>query len=100
MPKRPLRAGGGTADNKGSARQAGAARNGDAGEKRTMLMEEVCARENLMNAYRRVVRNAGAPICPVRRRLQRVCEVKAGGRTRNDIAGEIPYETAPAADQP
>jgi group II intron reverse transcriptase/maturase len=61
MLKRPRRAGGGAAEGKGFARQAGTARNGNAGDKRTMIMEEVCARENLMNAYRRVMRNAGAP---------------------------------------
>ena len=27
-----------------------------------MLMEEVCARENLIEAYKRVVQNAGAPV--------------------------------------
>lgn len=59
-PERTRRVGGGTAEGTGIARQAGAAREGDAGEGASMLMEEVCARENLMAAYRRVVRNGGA----------------------------------------
>jgi len=61
MLKRARRAGGGTAEGMGKARQAATAREENAGKKTTMLMEEVCARENLMKAYRRVVRNAGAP---------------------------------------
>ena len=61
MLKRARRAGGGTAEGTGHARQTDTAREGNAGEKTTMLMEEVCARENLMKAYKRVVRNAGAP---------------------------------------
>jgi len=60
-PKRARRAGGGTAEGTGNARQAGTAREGNAGEETKTLMEEVCARENLMKAHRRVVRNAGAP---------------------------------------
>ncbi len=61
MPERTLRVGGGTAEGRGNVRQTGTACNGNAGDEETKLMEEVCARENLMAAYRRVVRNAGAP---------------------------------------
>jgi RNA-directed DNA polymerase len=59
-PERARRAGGGTAEDTGRARQAGTACNGQAGDGAPMLMEEVCARENLLGAYRRVVRNGGA----------------------------------------
>ena len=59
-PERTRKAGGGTAEGPGSERQAGTACNGQAGERVPMLMEEVCARENLMAAYRRVVQNGGA----------------------------------------
>jgi len=52
--------GSGTAEGTGGARQAGTVREGDAGEGSLKLMEEVCARKNLMRAYRRVVRNGGA----------------------------------------
>ena len=54
------RVGGGTAEGKGIARQAGTAREGYSGDGAPMLMEEVCARENLLAAHRRVVRNGGA----------------------------------------
>ena len=60
-PERARRVGGGTAEGTGRARQADTAREGNAGEGAPMLMEEVCARQNLMAAYRRVVRNGGAP---------------------------------------
>lgn len=59
--KRALRVGGGTAEGRGNARQADAVCEGNAGEEATMLMEEVCSRENLIKAYKRVVRNGGAP---------------------------------------
>jgi len=59
-PERARRAGGGTAKGTGIARQAGTAREEHTGEKTQMLMEEVCARENLIKAHRRVVQNAGA----------------------------------------
>ena len=55
-PERARRVGGGTAEGTGNARQADTAREGDAGEGAPMLMEEVCARQNLMAAHRRVVR--------------------------------------------
>ena len=60
MPERPRRAGGGTAEGTGGERQAPAARGREAGAETSMLMEEVLRRENLMAAYGRVVRNAGA----------------------------------------
>ena len=60
-PERARRAGGGTAEGTGNERQAGTAREGKAGDGAPMLMEEVCARQNLMAAYQRVVRNGGAP---------------------------------------
>ena len=60
-PERARRAGGGTAEGTGIVRQADTARDGDTGDGAPMLMEEVCARANLLAAYRRVVRNGGAP---------------------------------------
>lgn len=60
-PERVLEGGGGIAKGQDVVRQAGTAREGDAGEGALMLMKEVCARENMLAAYRRVLRNAGAP---------------------------------------
>lgn len=60
-PERARRVGGGTAEGTGNVRQADTARKGQAGEGAPMLTEEVCARQNLMAAHRRVVRNGGAP---------------------------------------
>lgn len=60
-PKRPRRAGGGTADGTGNARLAPAARQDQAGDGAQLLMEEVLRRENILAAYQRVVRNGGAP---------------------------------------
>jgi len=60
-PERTRRVGGGTAEGTGRAHQAGTAREENAGEGPPMLMEKVCARENLKAAHRRVVRNGGAP---------------------------------------
>lgn len=60
-PERVRRVGGGTAEGMGIARQADTAREEYAGDGVPMLMEKVCARENLLAAYRRVVRNGGAP---------------------------------------
>ncbi len=59
-PERARRAGGGTAEGMGTVRQAGAARRAQAGEEAPQLMEEVLRRENVVKAYRRVVRNGGA----------------------------------------
>jgi len=61
MLERARRVGGGTAEGTGIARQADTAREEYAGDRASMLMEKVCARENLLAAYRRVVRNGGAP---------------------------------------
>ena len=61
MPERPREAGGGTAEIPGAERQARPAREGDAVEGAPGLMEEVLRRENVLAAYKRVVRNGGAP---------------------------------------
>jgi len=60
-PELTRRAGGGTAEGTGGVRQTDTARDGYPGDGAPMLMEEVCARANLLTAYRRVVRNGGAP---------------------------------------
>jgi len=60
-PERARRAGGGTAEGTGGARQADTAREGHAGDEAAMLLEEVCERGNLIAAHGRVVRNGGAP---------------------------------------
>jgi len=61
MPERPRRVGDGIAERKGNECQTATACNGHAGDGSAELMEEVCARENLMTAYKRVVGNGGAP---------------------------------------
>ncbi len=61
MPERPRRAGGGTAEGTGFARQADTARGEHAGDGAPSLMEEALCRENLLAAHDRVVRNGGAP---------------------------------------
>lgn len=61
MPERPRRAGDRIADGKGTARQADTVRIGSTGDEASTLMERVVRRENLLAAYRRVVRNGGAP---------------------------------------
>ncbi|MCH7890909.1 MAG: group II intron reverse transcriptase/maturase [Gemmatimonadetes bacterium] len=58
--ERAGRVGGGTAEGTGAARQAFRAPGEQAGDETVELMEEVLRRENLMAAYRRVVRNKGA----------------------------------------
>jgi RNA-directed DNA polymerase len=60
-PERPRKVGGGTAEDTGFERQADTARQGKAGDETSRLMEEVLRRENILAAYRRVVRNGGAP---------------------------------------
>jgi RNA-directed DNA polymerase len=60
-PERPEKASGGTAHGPGVDRQARTACEGNAGDGTPGLMEEVLRRENLMAAYKRVVRNGGAP---------------------------------------
>jgi len=61
MPEGPRRVGDGIAESKGNERQTVTACDGYAGDGFAELMEEVCARENLMTAYKRVVGNGGAP---------------------------------------
>jgi group II intron reverse transcriptase/maturase len=58
--ERAGRVGGGTAESTGAARQAATASGERAGDGAPELMEEVLRHENLMAAYRRVVRNKGA----------------------------------------
>ncbi len=60
-PGPPRRAGGGTAEGTGLVRQADTARRENAGEETPSLMEEVLRRENMFKAYRRVLKNKGAP---------------------------------------
>jgi hypothetical protein len=60
-PGPPARAGGGTAEGSGLARQACAGPTEAAGDESLRLMDKVVSRENLLRAYRRVVRNQGAP---------------------------------------
>ena len=60
-PERSREVGGGTAEAPGSERQASAARSAKTSDGAPGLIEEVLCRENVMAAYRRVVRNAGAP---------------------------------------
>jgi RNA-directed DNA polymerase len=59
-PERAGKVGGGTAEDTGAARQAGAASGENAGDGAPGLMEEVLRRENLKAAYKRVVTNGGA----------------------------------------
>jgi len=60
MPERPRKVGGGTAEDTGFERQADTAHRGNAGDETSRLMEEVLRRENVLAAYKRVVRNGGA----------------------------------------
>lgn len=59
-PERAPRVGGGTAESRGFVRQGDAALRDEAGAEAPSLMEEVLRRENLVQAYRRVVKNGGA----------------------------------------
>ena len=61
MPGPPRKAGDGIAEDTGLVRQACAGPAESGGEEAPGLMEEVVSRENLLEAYRRVVRNRGAP---------------------------------------
>ena len=61
MPGQPRRVGGGTAESTRHARQTGTAGDDDAGDWPPMVMEEVLRRENMLQAYQRVVKNGGAP---------------------------------------
>ncbi len=60
-PERTRSVGGGTAEGTSAARQACTARREDVREGTPLLMEEVLRRENVEAAYKRVVRNKGAP---------------------------------------
>jgi len=60
-PGQPRRVGGGTAESMRHARQTGAAGDDYAGDWPQMTMEEVLRRENMLQAYQRVVKNGGAP---------------------------------------
>ena len=61
MPEQRSRAGGGTAQGKSSARQTDSARTDPIRLPAFFTLEEVLSRENMLTAYRRVVRNQGAP---------------------------------------
>lgn len=60
-PERSRKAGGGTAEDTTPARQALAARGDKTEEEAPSLIEEVLRRENVLQAYKRVVANGGAP---------------------------------------
>lgn len=60
MSGQPQRVGGGTTEKLGHAHQTGAACNETAEDKTSMILEEVLRRENMLQAFRRVVKNAGA----------------------------------------
>src|SRR5262245_335571 len=57
--EQPRKVGGGTAEGTGSARQADTPRREKAGDEVAGLMEEALRRENVLAAYKRVVRNGG-----------------------------------------
>ena len=59
--ERSRKVGGGTAEDTGAARDADTACRESAGDEASTLLEEVLRRENLLAAYKRVVRNKGAP---------------------------------------
>jgi retron-type reverse transcriptase len=61
MPEHARRVGGGTAETRGGAHQAGAACEEHVGDQGSLTMEEVICRENMLAAYQRVVGNKGAP---------------------------------------
>ena len=61
MPEHARRIGGGTAESRGCAHQAGTACNEHVGDQSSLTMEEVICRENMLAAYQRVVSNKGAP---------------------------------------
>ena len=61
MPEHARRVGGGTAESRGSAHQAGTVWEGHVGDQDSLTMEEVVCRENMLAAYQRVVSNKGAP---------------------------------------
>ena len=59
-PERTRRVGGGTAEGKQVVHQAGTACDDHVGDHKSLTMEEVICRENMLAAYRRVVGNKGA----------------------------------------
>jgi RNA-directed DNA polymerase len=61
MPERARKVGGGTAEGTGCERRPRPAQIETTGDETPMLMEEALHRDNLMEAYKRVRRNAGAP---------------------------------------
>ena len=61
MLEHARRVGGGTAESRGGAHQAGPACEEQVGDQGSLTMEEVVCRENMLAAYRRVVGNKGAP---------------------------------------
>jgi len=61
MPQQRPRVGGGTAEGQPPARQTGTACNDHAGPPVPVTMEEVLSRENMLQAYHRVVSNRGTP---------------------------------------
>ena len=61
MPERSRKVGGGTTEGTTSARPTLTARGGQAKEEAPSLIEEVLRRENVFQAYKRVVANGGAP---------------------------------------
>jgi len=61
MPEHARRVGGGTAESRGGAHQAGTACKEHVGDQSSLTMEEVVCRENMLAAYQRVVGNQGAP---------------------------------------
>jgi RNA-directed DNA polymerase len=61
MPERSRKVGGGTAEGTTPVRQALTARGDKAKEEAPSLIEEVLRRENVWQAYKRVVANGGAP---------------------------------------
>src|SRR5690606_34152143 len=61
LPEQRPRVGGGTAEGQPHARQTGTACDAPAGPPVPVTMEEVLSRENMLQAYHRVVSNRGAP---------------------------------------
>jgi RNA-directed DNA polymerase len=59
-PERTRTLGGGTVEDSGAVRQADTARRESVGDEASDLLEEVLRRENMLAAYKRVVRNRGA----------------------------------------
>lgn len=60
MPEHTRRIGGGTAERTGGAHQTGTAGEDHVGDQRSLTMEQVVCRENMLAAFRRVVSNKGA----------------------------------------